>query len=69
VWVIEWLAILGRLHGVAGSIAEHIYSGAEFMSILIHNVVNREGLWQIEDLNTYFWEDSLEKAEMLSHYN
>ncbi len=41
-----------------------------FMSIfIIHNVVNREGLWQIENLNTYFWEDSLDKAEMLSHYN
>jgi hypothetical protein len=41
-----------------------------FISIfIIHNVVNGEGLWQIENLNTYFREDSLDETEMLSHYN
>ncbi len=35
---------------------------------IIHNVVNGEGLWQIENLNTYFWEDSAaDMAGMLSH--
>jgi 4-hydroxyproline epimerase len=35
---------------------------------IIHNVVNDEGLWQIQCLNTHFWEDSAaDTAEMLSH--
>jgi len=29
---------------------------------IIHNVVNGGGLWQIESLNTYFREDSVEKS-------
>ncbi len=40
-----------------------------FMPIfIIHNVVNGGGLWQIQNLNTYFWEDSgADTVEMLSH--
>src|SRR6266851_905552 len=58
-----------------GSIVRQVPSRSIFILMpnfipifIIHNVVNGGGLWQIQNLNTYFWEDSgADTVEMLSH--
>jgi 4-hydroxyproline epimerase len=62
-------------YSLDGSVVRQVPSGnlfilmPNFMPIfIIHNVVNGEGLWQIQHLNTYLWKDSaVETAKMLFH--